>query len=405
MRFTVNRKIMLEHLKTMASMIPKSSAIPEFKGFLVEANEDDGYLYLTANCFEAAIQRKLAAGIEAGGFFVLDARMLMGILSHLGGNDTCFEMENAGSVKISAENCTYTMNVLDGKTFPRPEIPFPNGTVKVSGIKKLYGKTSNAAHKDTTNILNSIHIEITPKGITATGCDSRCIAQARLEQDCGGSMDFTIPKATLSYLATAAGDEELEVGKSGNFIIFMKDGMLFSAKKLAKEYVNTGMILDSLKPMYEAKLEFKDFKEQVQNASNISAMGVENSYVRLDFGEEKITLSTTNDVGCATYSVDAVRIDGDTGHSYYYPSAMLKDIFRTVDGTMILSLDKRGYLLVFNKYDKYLLTPMTGGAVEKQVLKYEEQKKKVRSGVSEKTAKKTGAAKKKTTELCHNKAA
>lgn len=93
MRFTVNRKIMLEHLKTMSAMIPKSTTVPELKGFLVEANEDDGYLYLTANCFEAAIQRKLTAGIESGGFFVLDARMLVGILSHLAGDETHFEME------------------------------------------------------------------------------------------------------------------------------------------------------------------------------------------------------------------------------------------------------------------------------------------------------------------------
>lgn len=389
MRFTVNRKIMLEHLKTMVAMVPKSGTSDILKGFLVEANEDDGYLYLTANNYESAIQRKLTAGIESGGFFVLDAKMLVGILSHLAGDETHFEMESAGSVKITGESCTYTMNVLDGKTFPRPEIPFPDGTVKVSGIKKLYGKTSSATHKEVTNILSGIHIEITPKGITATGCDSRCIATARLEQDCGGSMDFTIPKATLSYLASAAGDEELEVGRSGVFIIFMKEGMLFSAKRMAKEYVNTGMILDSLKPMYEAKLEFKDFKEQVQYASDISAMGVENSYVRLDFGEEKITISTTNDVGCATYFVGAVRISGDSEHSFYYPSAMLKDIFKTVDGTMILSLDRRGYLLIFNKYDKYLLTPMSSGAVEKQILKYEEHKKKARGETTEKAVKKT----------------
>ena len=62
---------------------------------------------------------------------------------------------------------------------------------------------------------------------------------------------------------------------------------------------------------------------------------------------------------------------------------MLKDIFRTVDGTMIVSLDKRGYLLVFNKYDKYLLTPITAGAVEKQALKYAELQKKARGKTAE----------------------
>ena len=71
------------------------------------------------------------------------------------------------------------------------------------------------------------------------------------------------------------------------------------------------------------------------------------------------------------------------------PAAMLKDIFKTVDGTMILSLDKRGYLLVFNKYDKYLLTPIPATTVEKQFLKYEEHKKKARGETTDKAVKKT----------------
>ena len=39
----------------------------------------------------------------------------------------------------------------------------------------------------------------------------------------------------------------------------MKEGMLFSMKIMAGEYVNTAGILDSLKTVYEAKLEYGDF--------------------------------------------------------------------------------------------------------------------------------------------------
>ena len=73
---------------------------------------------------------------------------------------------------------------------------------------------------------------------------------------------------------------------------------------------------------------------------------------------------------------------------------MLKDLFKTVDGTMILRLDARGYLLVFNRTDKYLITPITSAAVEKQNKKYEEQMKKARGETTEKSAKKTRSAKK-----------
>ena len=123
-------------------------------------------------------------------------------------------------------------------------------------------------------------------------------------------------------------------------------------------------------------------------------MGVECSYVRLDFEENCISLTTGNDAGSGTYSVDAVKIGGESGHSFYYPSVMLKDLFKTVDGTMILRLDARGYLLVFNRTDKYLITPITSAAVEKQNKKYEEQMKKARGETADKSAKKTRSAKK-----------
>ena len=45
---------MLEHLKTMIKVVPKNSPTHELKGFLIEANEDDGYLYMTANNLEVA---------------------------------------------------------------------------------------------------------------------------------------------------------------------------------------------------------------------------------------------------------------------------------------------------------------------------------------------------------------
>ena len=81
MKFTVNRTIMLEYLKSMIRVVPKSAAVKELKGFLIEANEDDGYLYLTANNLEAAIQRKFKPVVETGGEFVMDAKLLTDILN------------------------------------------------------------------------------------------------------------------------------------------------------------------------------------------------------------------------------------------------------------------------------------------------------------------------------------
>lgn len=380
MKFTANRRIMLEYLKTMISVVPKNSTIQELKGFLVEANEDDGYVYLTANNQEVAIQRKFKPIVETGGNFVMDAKMLVDILTLLGGDDVVFEEMNPGVIDIRAEKCVYTMRVLDGRIYPRPEIPFPDTTVHICGIKQMYSKTRATVGKDgASEALKGIHFNIQPNGFKAESCNIRDVAIATKQMNCGGSMDFTLPKQTLYYLASAAGDDDLEVGLSGPYVVFMKEGMLFSSRSLASEFVDVGKILDALQSVYKSVVEGEEFKNEVLGVCDIAAMGTETSYIKFDFGENRIEMSTTNEIGNGGRLFNCVMVEGSAGSFFYYPAADLKNIFKTVDGKMIVQLDKRGYLSVIDRCNRFMMTPVTQYAVTKQLEKIEERKKKSKS--------------------------
>ena len=285
MKFTVNRRIMLEYLKSMIRVVPKSAPVKELMGFLIEANEDDGYLYITANNQEAAIQRKFKPVVETGGEFVMDAKLLTDILTALGGTEVIFEEVKPGIIEIKSGNCTYTMHVLSGRVYPRPEMPFPEDMVKVAGLKQMYAKTCAAVSKgDTSQVLSGIHIDIMPEGIRTVGCDLKGAAISHRKMHCGGSLSFTLPKASFSYLAGAIGnDDELEVGVSGPFVVFMKQGLMFSTKRMAHEYVDIDTILNSMKQTYMARIEFDEFKAQIVNICDIASMGSETSYIKLSF--------------------------------------------------------------------------------------------------------------------------
>lgn len=381
MKFTANRKIMLEHLKSMARVVPKSSPVQELRGFLVEANEDDGYLYLTANNLEAAIQRRFKPEVEAGGEFVMEAKMLIDILSLLAETDVVFEEIKPGIIEIKSGYCTYTMHVLSGRIYPRPEMPFPEDTVKTSGLRQLYSKTYlTVAANNATPALSGLHIEINGDGLKAISCNGQCVALAGRETKCDGRLSFTLPKATYSYLAGAiSDDDELEVGVSGPYVTFMKEGMMFSARHIPHEYVDVNKLFDSIKPTYTAKLEFDSFRDQVDTVCNIAAMGSETSYVKLYFINDRIEISTKNDLGGGQGTVEAVCIDCNEEYSFYYPANRLKDIFKTVEGTLVLQLDKRGYLLVFDRYSKFMMTPVTEQAVKKQMEHFSVPKKAPKS--------------------------
>lgn len=382
MRFKVNRKIMLEHLKTMVKIVPRETPIQELKGFLVEANEDDGYVYITATNFEVAIQRKFKPILEEGGSFVMDARKLVDILSLLAGDEVLFSQRREGIVEISAVTCTYEMRALAASNYPKPEIPFPNSTAHISGAKQFYLKTNAAVANNTVQgPLNGIYIDIKPQGLRVISCDAKCAAIAEKEMSCKEAMSFIIPKTSLSLLANAAGDEELEVGESGPFAIFMREGMLFSARKMDCEYINIDGILNSLKNVYIAKVEYDDLKNQILTVCDVAAMGSSTSYVKLAYSEDKVGVSTENDMAMANNSLPAIRVEGEGEIEFYYLASQLKDMFKTVEGTIMICVDKNGYLIVCDKYNKFLLTPMRAEAAKKQSNKFKERKSKAATKV------------------------
>lgn len=187
-------------------------------------------------------------------------------------------------------------------------------------------------------------------------------------------MDFTLSKQTVSYLSAAAGNEEVEVGTSGPFVIFMKEGMLFSAKRISSEFVDVNKLLNSLELVYTAALEGEKFKEEILNACDLASMGKETSYIKLEFGENSIDSSTANEVGSGTNYIPCVTVNSTFGLSNYYSASALKNALKTVENRIMLQLDKRGYILLEDECDKFMITPMSDMAVRNQLKKIEERK-------------------------------
>lgn len=387
MKFTVNRRIMLEHIKTMIKVVPKSSLMQELKGFLIEVNEDDGYLYITANNLEVAIQRKLKPNAETGGSFVMEAKLLTDILAFLDGDEVVFEEIKPGTVEVKSGKGVYTLRVLDSRAYPRPEIPFPDTMVNLSHIRQMYSKTYSAVGGESVSeVFKGIHFNISPNGFTLESCNARDIAVAGNKMSCGGSMNFTLSKQTVSYLSSAAGDEEIEVGTSGPFVTFMKEGMLFSSKRLSAEFVDVNKLLNSLKPAYTAAIDGERFKEEILNVCDLASVGKETSYIKLQFDENSINSSTLTEVGCAVNNIPCVTVNSTFGLSNYYSAAALKNALKTIESRIMLVLDKRGYMLVEDECNKFMITPMSDTAVRNQLKKIEEQKSKRKSGKAKQKA-------------------
>ena len=244
MKVTINRNVLFDYLKSMIRIVPQTHSQMELRGFLVECNEDDGFMYITASNIETSIKRKFKANIEEGGSFVVSARMFLNITDRMSGDNIILEY-NGKLLGIKSGNCRYDIPVIEARNYPQINIPYPDSLLKIKGICSLYSKTSvSVGSDDKKPSLTGIHLDIYSDTVRAASCDISRLTVTENKCECGGKLSVTIPKQSFFYLASAVEDkDELQIGLSDGKVVFVKPDMLFSTRIIYEPFLDISRLL------------------------------------------------------------------------------------------------------------------------------------------------------------------
>ncbi len=355
MRVRLNRKELLGYLKSMIRIVPQSHKVMELMGFLVECNENDGFAYITASSIETSIQRKFKASIEEGGSFVVNAHMFLGITERLGGEDVLLEYDGK-LLGITSEQCRYDIPVLDARNYPKPDIPFPDDLLKISGICSLYSKTSASVGTDNKKpALTGIHIDIYSDMVQAASCDTHRMAVTENKCDCGGKLSVTIPKRSFFYLANAVEDKDtLEVGLCGGSIVFLKSDMLFSTRIISEPFMNIDVLLKPADKKLIAKIKSADMQTMINTVSMITSVSEDTAPVELKIKENSVRLSVESTEASSSVDIPAEITDG-IGREFYYNANHFVDMLKVIRGDAAMYMTNSGILYVSNVMSEYML--------------------------------------------------
>lgn len=359
MRFTVDRKIFYEMLKSMIRVVPLTSVINELMCFKLEANEDDGGVCVTANNLECAIQRKYKANVEEAGGILLKARMLLGIVERLGGDDVTVSADERFHLHMECGTTVYDLVGMDQKGFPETVIPFPDEIVRISDLKRLYERTSFAVSTDKDKpAFKGLRLEANANRVRMTACDIRRISVAESKRDGTGVLDVILPKGNMANLVSAITyDDELEVGSCGARVVFMKEGLLFSACRVPETYIDADRLIGSVKPVFLAKVDNESFKTLAGRIADLASMGERISPVKMELTDSSIRLSAENEVSCGREEIEAVVLEHGGDLTFYYPPKDIKELFKAVTGETIISVSDKGYLLAMDACTRYMVSP------------------------------------------------
>ena len=353
----VKRDELLAIAAQTAKAAPKTAPSEAVLGIHVEADSRRSMLTLTATNYEIVIRASMGASVEQSGSVVISAALFPAAIASLPEQDVDLETEHPGQLTIRSGHARFRLSALSGDKYPMPELPFPDDTLPVSGLRSLARNTLFAVAEDgvPSPPMKCVRLHVGPDGLKASASNGFCIMEADGDKQCKGQIELLLPARSLKVLASLSNDSDVyEMGVTGKSLVFWSGTLLFSARLVEGKFPNTSGIFEQFKCQYSVHLDAAEFIRALEVAESVSES---NHRVELTFGEHEITVSAESACGRSSAPVKALVLNAPK-QPFYYNSRKLLEYLRLEKEKITLEFDKFGLLVVRSGSTRYVQSPM-----------------------------------------------
>lgn len=338
-----------------AKAASKNSTIEELKGIHLEADAARGLVTLTATNMEVAVRATLPATVLDGGAAVIPSQLLTGILQRLPEAEVKIASADPKWMNFSAGMAAYKIAVLSAEKYPMPELPFPEDSVSVQGIRSLYRRTAfAAADSNEQPVFTCIKLSLSGDGLRASACNGACMAEARGDESCKGRVELLIPASSLGLLASMSEDTDVyQMGITGKSVVFWDGALLFSARVMEGKFVDANTMFSSIPPLYTVQAKAEELLHGVAAASAVAGR----ERLKLEFREHELYFSSESAYGAGATPVPAIVASAPPTPFYYNPK-VLQTCLRTMRGDVTLSFSREGHMTITGGGVRYLQMAM-----------------------------------------------
>jgi len=357
LNITMNRAELLSTAQRAAAIAPADSPLESLRGTLLEANAATGTLTLTATNLETALEQSLSCPTAEDDALVVDAKLLAGMLERLPG-DTVELKRTPGVPVLSLRGgqTGYDIAIWERGSFPKLEVPFPEDTVKLSGIPSMARHTMFATAEDKDKpLMRCVNLMFTQKGLKGAGYNGRCMVTAQGDDKSTGNINLLVPANSLEKLAALCKDEdEFYVGIAGKNLVFMRQGFKLSTRLMEGDYMDTDRLMNNIRNQFTVLTDVADLRRTLKTVAAVDPKG----RVKLAFDGGRITFSCKGELGSASECLDTAPLTGIPRGEYWYQIPDLMACLRSLSGTATLGIAQAGMLDLSTEHAYYMQTAM-----------------------------------------------
>ena len=406
MRFTANREELLSAARDALSVTPDASPIKELECAYLAT--EDGMLTVAGGNLAVSLERRIPVRIEEEGVAIIEAKLLVDMLSRLAGESVEIRMDEKRYLTLTCGDSFYGIGTLDSTKYPRLTIPFPEDTVPVTGLPALARRTVFAVSEtDDKPLMKCVHLIFSKDELRAVGSDGFRIAAAKGESKAAASVDMLVPAASLQKLTRLVENkDELRVGTAGKSVVFMKENFIFSALLVQGAYFDETQMFSRVQTDFMVLADAAVLRNAM---SSVYAVVGEHNRFCLAFNGARLRMTCESEYGASSLELDTVPLSGSPSGVYWYNPGKLLECLKALGGTIMLKVAENGALLMETDELTCLQVPMREPKPVERIAIKQTAKKETAEKALKKTAKKeekpkkegkpkTGGKKKKTAE-------
>lgn len=352
MKFTCSRDIFFDAVSKVSRAVSQKSTIPSLEGIYISAIR--GTIYLTGYDLELGVSTTLSGNVEREGEIVLNARLLMEIISKLPGETVSFDCDNL-LVNVKCGITEFSILGMSGEDYP--ELPEVNSEemIEFDGVllKSMIDQTVfSVAVGDQNPVHTGLLFDIEDGFIKTVGVDGFRLAIRKEELSYEGKKKFIVPSKTVLEVSRFINPEKTEnvyIGTTKKHIVFKIDNLTVISRLLEGDFINYKAAVEG-ESKNTVKINVRTLLNSVNRVSLLITDRIK-SPVKCVLEDNKLKMSCTTAIGKAYDEIDC-EINGED-LEIGFNNKYLSDALKAVD-------TEEALLLINNSVSPLKIVPISG---------------------------------------------
>jgi DNA polymerase III subunit beta len=340
MEISVSKQELLRELTATQSVVERKTTIPILSNFLLEADEADGRLTITATDLDQSIKTSCSAKVKKPGSCTIPARKLYDYIKLLPDGDISIKLQDNHWVQIRSGRSNTKMVGMARANFPQvPEFPsISSVSLPVATFRNLISKTIFAiSNEESRYTLNGALLILKPESLAMVATDGHRLAHIEKQGENlgsipGGEKKTLIPRKALAELQSLLSNteaEQVEFADDENQLFFRIGKRVLTSRKLTGQFPNYEAVLPRDNNKFII-IRSEDLSGSIQRVAQFADERSGAIKLRLEQNELRISSSSTEsgeseDTIESPYQFDALVVG--------FNSAYMLDFLKAIGNT------------------------------------------------------------------------